>query len=509
MKELKKIVPKVLLLVVLLAGMNLVYERLLLGGDIASYSESAAIVLAVQDSSEILYLGESSNVTIADEDVDKLSISQFLGEYFPRVRLGTISKGALHAGNYYAMLRSIPKGSPVKAVVVTMNLRSFNAGWIHSKLETALQKEMVFLKPGPALWRRLMLSLRNYEIKSAEERLEDVKAEWAKDSLHFPYSVPFHNVIEWDSTLAWLHYKAYDTVLSPQDHAKIDLACQYVKTFAFQIDTASNPRIQDFDGIVDLAKNRGWKLILNLLPENMEQAERLAGKDLTFLMRENRDLLVARYGHLDNVVVVDQMDALGNGEFIDQNWTTEHYREGGRRIVAEGLAYALKPIFLEAFKVPVRKEGIAKSIFVNDCEGTVAWSQMQTLDETHARSGKSASKTGGEKGQFGISFTYPIAQLDSNRLDSLAFECWVFQSEHSGNAAIAWEAGGDKTGYLWDSLQLRRQGMQVNAWQQIRFKVALWPNFREAEVVKVYPYNPSTVPIWFDDIHISFVGNRR
>jgi hypothetical protein len=508
MEELKKIVPKVLLLLVLLAGMNLLYERLLLPGDIEAYSESAALTLAVQDSSEILYLGESSNVTIADEDVEKLSISQFLGEYFPTVRLGTISKGALHAGNYYDMLRSIPKGSPVKAVVVTMNLRSFNAGWIHSKLETALQKEMVLLKPGPALWRRLMLSLRNYEIKSVEQRLNDAKAQWAKDGLHFPYPAPFHNVAEWDSAFAQLHYKVYDTVLSKQDHANIDLACQYVKTFAFQIDTATNPRIHDFDRIVALSKDRGWKLILNLLPENLEQADRMVGKDLTFLMRENRDLLVARYGHLDNVIVVDRMEALSNAEFIDQNWTTEHYRENGRKTVAEGIASALKPIFPDAFKVPVDDNRIAKGNFFNDCEGGEVWSQMQTLDATHAHSGRSASLTGPEKGQFGLSFTYPIARLDSNKLDSLAFDCWVFPSELGGNVAIAWEAGGEKTGYLWDSLQLRPQLLEANQWQQIHFRVTLWPNFREAEVVKVYPYNPSTVPIWFDDMHISFVGRK-
>ena len=33
-----------------------------------------------------------------------------------------------------------------------------------------------------------------------------------------------------------------------------ELACHYIKTYAFQIDTQRNPRIKDFDKIVCVAK---------------------------------------------------------------------------------------------------------------------------------------------------------------------------------------------------------------------------------------------------------------
>lgn len=506
MQELKKIAPKIVLLAVLLLGLNFLYEQWLFPADRKAYSESAELVNAVQDSAEILYLGESSNFTIADQDVEKLSISQFLAQYFPKRKLGTVAKGALHAGNYYDMLRSIPSGSPVKTVVVTMNLRSFDASWINSKLETALQKEMVLLKPGPPLWNRLMLSLRNYEIKSLAEREAQVKAIWAKDTLRFPEPLPYRNVIEWDSAIAKRKYLKHDT-LSERNDAEIDLACHYVKTFAFQIDTVTNPRIKDFDRIVALAQARGWNLILNILPENMEQAERLVGKELTWLMRQNRDLLVRRYGKQKGVTVIDQLEALPNADFRDQDWTTEHYLEHGRRSVADRIAAAIKEIYPKDYVVPKQQNRLTNHSFFNDCEGGEVWSQMQTLDAVHAHGGLSSSLTANGRGQFGVTFTYPIPKLDSNSLDSIAFSCWVFSESQDHNAAIAWEASGDSTGYLWDSLQFRGLQQKPSEWQQIHFRIALWPNVAAADIIKVYPYNPSALPIWFDDIRIEFLGN--
>ncbi|MBP6721645.1 MAG: DUF4843 domain-containing protein, partial [Bacteroidia bacterium] len=93
MQELKKIAPKIALLAALLLGMNLIYRQWLYPADRKAYSESAELVNAVQDSAEIIYLGESSNFTIADQDVEKLSISQFLAQYFPKRKLGTVAKG--------------------------------------------------------------------------------------------------------------------------------------------------------------------------------------------------------------------------------------------------------------------------------------------------------------------------------------------------------------------------------------------------------------------------------
>lgn len=502
MGELRKIAPKAMLLLLLLAGMNLVYEQWLLPADIAAYSESGALVQAIPDSTQVLYLGESSNLTFADEDVEKLPVSKLLARQFPGVTVADLSKGALHLGNYLPMLRAVPRSIPVHAVVVTVNLRSFNAGWVHSKLETALQKEMVLLRRGPALWRRLMLSLRAYEIKSEEERLAETRMHWRMDTLRFPGPFPFATAAAWDSAC-----DARARAGGPEQGRWV-LATHFVKAYAFQIDSLRHPRIADLDGIVELARERGWTLVLNLLPENVQEAESLLGPELVGLMRQNRDLLRRRYGGRAGVHFLDQLEALPADAFIDRDRAAEHYFEQGRQVVAANVALALKGVFPEHYREPVQVALLPKWIFQNDCEGGEAWGQMQTLDDARAHSGSKASLTRGPDSQFGVTFSQATAKLDSLRMDSLAFSCWVWAEADMGTAAVAWEAGGERSGYLWDSLQLRGLGAMPGRWSQVRFRVPLWPGFREAEVFKTYPYNPSTVPVWFDDIRVEFLAKR-
>ncbi len=508
MGELKKIVLKGLLLIALLAGLNWIYQQFFFPADQHLHSESGEMLWGVRDSADILYLGESSDVTVGDQDRDKSSISTMLGTYYPGLRVGAVSRGALHAGNFYHLLTNVPSGSHVRTVIVSMNLRSFDATWIHSKLETALEKEMVLLKPGPLLWRRFMLSLRNYVIKSTDQLAAEVRQQWLSDTLVMPAPFPYATMLAWDSAIAWKHDLLMDSSIVRGD-GDIDLACHFVKNFAFQIDTLTNPRIRDFDRIVQLAQDRKWNLVLNLLPENMKNARLLVGQELVDIMRHNRDLLQARYGHLPGVVFVDGLETLETRDFLDKTWPSEHYLEQGRRQVADRLARAISPFHPGQLHAPAPIKTMLPSTHFNDCEGQTIWGQMQTLDDGHGHSGSKSSYTGGKGAKFGITFSAAVADLDTTALDSLDFTCWVYQDGGSQNAAIAWESSGEETAYLWDTIQLRQLVHNDQRWQQIHFRLALWPSLSAADIVKVYPYNPSKESIWFDDIQITFIKKQN
>ena len=133
------------------------------------------------------------------------------------------------------------------------------------------------------------------------------------------------------------------------DYAQTELACHYIKAYGFQIDTLKNPRIADFDEIVELARKRGWNLVFNLMAENMQKAEELVGEDLLFLMNENRELLL-NYYQSKGVMVVDNLSLVDDAQFIDQNWTTEHYAEKGRKTVAKHVAHGLKSWYPVEFR---------------------------------------------------------------------------------------------------------------------------------------------------------------
>jgi hypothetical protein len=342
MKNLPLIPLKLSALILLLVGMNLLYERTGYEKDIQTYSDVINKVRkVVENKCEIIYIGESSNIGYRTDDLDKRPISAFIADACPGPKLGDITKEASHAGIYYELLRNIPPSSSVKTIIVTMNLRSFDANWIYSELETPLQRSMVLIKHHPPLLARFLLSFKGYDTKSNWEREKQFKEKWKNDILHFPFPFPYTNVIDWD------HAMANQGVINPdgsKNYPLTELACHYIKTYAFQIDTNTNPRIKDFDNIVKLAESRHWNLIFNLLAENTEKAQELVGDEVVYLMRYNRDLLVNRYRR-GNVLVVDNLESVHDDQYIDQNWTTEHYAETGRKTIAKNVARMLQEFY--------------------------------------------------------------------------------------------------------------------------------------------------------------------
>ncbi|MBQ6067988.1 MAG: hypothetical protein IJK84_00655 [Bacteroidales bacterium] len=269
---------------------------------------------------DILYLGESSNHTFGLDDKDTAWISEMVARHFPRLTVRNMTHDASHGEVYYLLLRNISPDCSISTVVVTLNLRSFGIEWIASPLETVLQKRLVMLHPRPALLNRAILSFKAYDIKNVDERYQQMDSYWAAHPLPGHPSVP-----RWGDSLNT------DSTTMPGI---------FVRNYGFQIDTLNNPRIRDFDRIVALARERGWNLVFNLLAEDVEWADQLVGDDLTTLMRQNADLIVGRYRRM-GVTVVDNLCSLPDSLFRDRDWTTEHYVQAGRQIIADNVSQAL------------------------------------------------------------------------------------------------------------------------------------------------------------------------
>ena len=85
------------------------------------------------------------------------------------------------------------------------------------------------------------------------------------------------------------------------------------------------------------------------MAENIQYSDSLVGKELVFLLKQNRDFLVKRYSS-SNCTVVDNLELVNGKEFTDQTWTTEHYGYRGRMIIAKNLAGKLKNQFSNEYK---------------------------------------------------------------------------------------------------------------------------------------------------------------
>lgn len=283
--------------------------------------------------STALYFGESSNFTYADGDSSKLSIAELIAQQ-SGLKLAAISQGAIHASTFRALIQRLDESSTVNTVIVTMNLRSFGINWIESDLETNLSRAEILYSAWPPVVKKFLLTFKAYDDTPLFKRKELIRSHYKNDRFKLPHQA-YTSVRDWDKEL---FNKGLPDAGGNKDQQKTEIACHFVKNYAFVIDE-DNPRIKDFDAIVALCKEKNLKLVFHVLPENHQRAAELCGPDLSGLMENNVRFLEKRYGKAS--VFIDNYKLLPDSIFIDRSWPTEHYRFAGRRAVAKTIQSAL------------------------------------------------------------------------------------------------------------------------------------------------------------------------
>ena len=317
MKIAKYIAIRMVLAVVFLFAMNLLYLYAFWKEDVKQHGDVLENLWGVDIHSDAIYFGESSNFHIPEGDSIKHRISFTLDSLLPSISIATVDNAGLHAGTYLSLVKNIPKEMNLKFVVITLNYRSFSANWRYAAFENYLAKSELMLSPLFPLVNKFLISLKQYDYKTEEERNAQMKLAGKNEKFTIP-NFDYDNVIEY-----------------------LSLASHYIKNFAFNIDTVYNERIDDLNAIVSIANNKDYKVIFNLLGENTIEAEKLVGKELLYLMEKNRSLLVNYYTN-KGVIMVDNFYQIPDSCFVDRDWPTEHYNYQGKKIVAESIKKAIE-----------------------------------------------------------------------------------------------------------------------------------------------------------------------
>lgn len=484
----KKIIPRLLVLLLILVLLNQVYTRYIYPYDLKKI-DLADSLARVKDTCQILYLGESSNFSFSWTDRDRRRISDFVADYYPSLCLGTLNKGALHAGVYLRLLEQIPADSKLETVIVTLNLRSFGPDWIHSKLESILQRDMLLLSPGPNLWNRFRMGLKAYYNPGETKRKALQQWHYAEDPLG--PDCPYPTAQAWMDAIE--ENKA-QTFLTNEDDR--NLALNFIRLFAFSIDTSSNPRIHDFDRIALLARQRGWHLVFNLLSENVEKARQLTGPALPNLMQRNRDILVERYSKM-GVVVVDNLATVDSAFFIDIDWPTEHYTEPGRKAVARKVALALRAFYPAAFN-DVKK----RTLFFNDFERLAVGFTTFGTYQGKARSGNHSFALHSEQ------FYSPAFYLTTENTDLRG----PFILE-----ASTWYLGNPLPKELKLVVSLANQGQSKiyrvfyaedttdATWKALHGKIFFDKGLQEGDLLTVYAWHSDKDTVFVDDFMVKII----
>lgn len=333
----KRLLFKMLVALIVLAALDVIYYFTLYPKDLDENCDLMEISQRAKEGVDMVYLGESSNHSCGENDTDLRYICMMIDDLLPDHNVGNLTKSACHAGVYYDILRNIPRNSDVKIAIVTVNMRSFTAEWIHSKLEPALRKEQIMMKKAPALYRRMLLAFKAYPTWTEEERSAMMAEGFKNQTFALPHPFPFHNAYEWDNAVGT------NCVMFDGSHPSLDTiaqACHYIKEFACTLDD-KNPRIKDLDNIVRLCKKRGWQPVFNILAENVDQIDSLCGPDLLYLLNQNVQYVTDRYEEM-GAITVNNLTAVRDSSFTDRDFPTEHYDQIGRRTIAENVATTLQ-----------------------------------------------------------------------------------------------------------------------------------------------------------------------
>lgn len=285
----------------------------------------------------IIYFGESSNFTYGETDSCKKSISDLIAAKDSAYKILTISKGAIHAGTYRSFVARLENNKSIKAIIVTLNLRSFGINWTESDLESNLSRASLFYSNKPPIVKKFLLGFKAYDNKEVFQRKEIINYHYKHDVFSLK-NLPFRTVRDWDKVV---FHEGIKDASGNKDEKATDVACHFIKNYAFRL-TESNPRIKDLDKIQEICNKNHIKLIYHLLPENYQKAERFFGSNLTSLMDENVNFLKNRYQ--SKVIFINGSKFLPDSLFIDKAWPTEHYFYKGRSKVADEINKQLSPL---------------------------------------------------------------------------------------------------------------------------------------------------------------------
>ena len=324
----KKIAPRILLIAGIVMISNFIYKTTTYESDLEGDANILAKFENAEANADVIYFSASPNATYSDwEDTDFRSISQIVDDSI-NLKVMSVDTGAIHAGVFKKLIQMLDKDSKVKKVVVHLNYRSLGQAWIQSELENAILKEMVFYNNSPAIINRFMQGLNAYEAISMKERERLMLQSWAEEEL--PFESPKNSVESWCAVEKWGDWT----------NPKRQLADHYIKNFAFTI-KEDNPRLKDYDEIVDICAEKGLELYFVILPENLEEGEALVDSDLIKLMIDNKNNLKDRY-EAKGVNVIDDFDLLKDEDFLERTFPSEHYFEHGRQEIAKSIIKVLK-----------------------------------------------------------------------------------------------------------------------------------------------------------------------
>lgn len=483
----KGIIIRAIIVLLSFIGMNKLYSLFYYESDLQKFAPIINEIRAIPQSAKVLYIGESSNITSYKNDTDKRPISALMGRHYPEGFITHLTQPAGHLGIFHSMLEAIDPNSNIETIVLTVNLRSFNAEWKYSPLESNLQKSAILLRNGPPLYKRFLLSFKSYpnESDAILERL--IHADWRANELDVSAEFPHKYMLDWR--------EAFN-----RENSSNSLGSEFITTYAFSINE-HHERFHELDKIIELAEVRGWNLLVHILPENFEAARENVGRELTDLMDKNVSV-ITDYLTRRKIPFVSLHRTLPDDYFMDKEWPTEHYVYEGRKVIADQLAASLSRRYSNVY-IENPQEAKTSFLFKNDCEGTEYWANMHTITFDDARSGLRSSKTG-LKDEYSINFEQLYTSIPNDRKNKVKIDLFCKSDHYSDKMLLVLDAFLSNGERIWKGEPITKLSIQNSDWNHISKEWELGEAYQKCKRINVYVYNPTKRTLLVDDVTIEF-----
>jgi hypothetical protein len=275
---------------------------------------------------DIIYFSASPNCSAPIFEEDKTTIHENMELNLKNYSVSALDTGSAHAGIFLYALEHLPANYTPKMVVIDLTLRSFSNVWIHSGLENSMQRNLMYWNNNYGLYNKIQTSLKNYSYIPFHERNEITS--YDEKFKHLPFKDSNNTVKLWFDSLTRLNQTDF-------------LGREYVRNFGFILNS-KNEMLAHFDKIVKLCKAKDIELVFLILPENIQQMDEMAGKNLRVLCHRNVRFLKNHFKNAP-VKIIDLHNRLG-AEYFYEPYPTEHFKAAGRKIIGEEVAKVISKI---------------------------------------------------------------------------------------------------------------------------------------------------------------------
>lgn len=292
------------------------------------FDELTQLKKYLREKVDIIYFGDSTNITVGKDDSDHRTIAGMLHDMASQWSLGSVVHPAYHIGIYLEFCKYLVRqGYRPVVIIIPINMRSFSPDW-DRRPHYQYEIQKIILKGG---------------------LLKSILLAFYKPLMMFKYNFFTISQQEFLDTPVFYGHRQVGTAKDFNNSSYIKYSDKNMKNqliFSYMYGLSLSPQHRKLKALVETAKlliRNNIKVIFYITPIDWETGEKYLPGEFLKQLRENTQLIISLLS-MEGVEVLDISTVLPTNCFYWYLYPNEHLNQRGRMYVAEQLYLKLKQI---------------------------------------------------------------------------------------------------------------------------------------------------------------------